>query len=389
MPKFLDVTDRGAARSAIAPGGVDFISEPVETVTFIKAAAIGEVVPCDATVNVVAVTLPNAPADGASVSVKKVDSSNNAVNVVRSGADVFETVGGATSYSITVPATVTFTYFDGVWRVMSHGYQPAALAKSYGSVDVAEALFNRMSVAPNRERRKLVTDLIEDLMSAGVWDRLDGLYVFAAHDRQAALLNWVGGGNPVPPLGSAYNTWKPPSMRDCTEVNGPVFTADRGFAGDGRRAYLDTNTPGSDLSLYTVTDAATGIYTRTVADGTVYDIAGLGGLAVNPSNTSSLTVVYANGPIVTASNGGDKTGLFGFTRLSNNITVYKDGASIGTGSSSSTTFPSETLLFLRSFWGFSSRQISAGFFGKSLTADQWSDLNAALTIYLTAIGAAV
>jgi hypothetical protein len=38
-------------------------------------------------------------------------------------------------------------------------------------------------------RNAVIDTFIKALVSGGVWDKLDVLYVFAAHDSQAALLN--------------------------------------------------------------------------------------------------------------------------------------------------------------------------------------------------------
>src|SRR5690606_39788847 len=57
----------------------------------------------------------------------------------------------------------------------------------------------------------------------GAWGALDGLYVLAAHDAQAARINWKDPANVA------------------TTINAPTFTADRGYQGDGSSSSLDTN----------------------------------------------------------------------------------------------------------------------------------------------------
>lgn len=85
----------------------------------------------------------------------------------------------------------------------------------------ATALFARMSVAPDATRKGHINTLIVALKNAGVWTKLDALYIFAAHDAQAARLNWVS---------TSY---------DASAVNSPTFTTDRGYTGDGATSYLD------------------------------------------------------------------------------------------------------------------------------------------------------
>lgn len=86
----------------------------------------------------------------------------------------------------------------------------------------AQTLFSRMSSAPDATRKGHIDTLIRSLKSAGVWSKLDLLYIMAAHDAQSARLNWVQ---------DAYN---------CSEVNSPAFTVNRGYTGNGSSSYLDT-----------------------------------------------------------------------------------------------------------------------------------------------------
>jgi hypothetical protein len=253
----------------------------------------------------------------------------------------------------------------------------------------AGILVSRMTVEPPASRRVVIEGLISDLMSAGVWDSLDGLYVFAAHDRQAARLNWTAlESNPVPSRVD-FETWKPSAMRDATEVNAPIFTVDRGFAGDGRGAYVSTNTTGDDLNRFTTTNCSAGVYSRTSLNNFfAFDLSGMPGLLINPDSSGLVNVAAMADPI-TAAHGGDNTGLFGFSRSGTSVSVYKDGVALGSGTATNNRGLGEVIEFLRRGESFSSRQISAGFVGSSLTAAQWVDLDAALKVYLTTIGAAV
>lgn len=55
----------------------------------------------------------------------------------------------------------------------------------------AAALMARMSEAPAPVRSRAIGGLVGSLISSGIWQKLDLLYVLAAHDAQAARLNWV------------------------------------------------------------------------------------------------------------------------------------------------------------------------------------------------------
>src|SRR5262245_39221350 len=84
------------------------------------------------------------------------------------------------------------------------------------------ALLAAMTVQPNAARQTLINDLIYALKQSGAWAKMDFLYVLAAHDNQAARLNWKTAAN----LATVNGT--------CT------FTVDRGYNGDGSTGYLGT-----------------------------------------------------------------------------------------------------------------------------------------------------
>lgn len=240
----------------------------------------------------------------------------------------------------------------------------------------ANMLCARMTVRPSRARRALIETLIGSLISAGVWDNLDGFYVLASHDVQAAKLNWVG------------------AMQDLTAVNAPVFQVDRGFTGDGASSYLDTNVAANALEKFAVTDAAIGVYVRTtVSNNNAFDVGCVDvGSYINPNNTSGNVLVRANcntGSAIAISNAGDNKGLFAWTRNAGDVHIYKDGALLGSSTHSSSQLPTTNYTLLRSNTGYSTRQLSAAFIGKGLSDSGQAALNTALSTFLTAIGAAV
>tara|TARA_Y100001938_G_scaffold114837_1_gene157907 strand:+ start:315 stop:1520 length:1206 start_codon:yes stop_codon:yes gene_type:complete len=238
----------------------------------------------------------------------------------------------------------------------------------------AAALSARMTVRPTIARRTLMEALIYDLMVGGVWEKLDGLYVLASHDEQAAKLNWLGAG-----------------MQDLTSVNAPVFQADRGFTGDGATNYLDTNSLASGLALYKNNDATMGVYARTtVADSAQMDI-GVTGAWINVNTAPGNIAIRAHQSTsaLSVSNGGDPTGLFVWSRDATNVYIYKDGALLSTQAANTSTLPGANMTILKGDVNYSTRQISAAFFGRRLTNGEHSALNTALAAYLTGLGAAV
>lgn len=130
------------------------------------------------------------------------------------------------------------------------------------------ALADRMAAvgAPLREgRRALVNDLIAQLKSwtlrydtepfgnartewdtsaRSLWQALDALYVFAAHDRSAALVNWVT-----------------PGRNDGVLVGQPTFNRDRGFAFRGQSDhYIETGFVLSSARQYRPRDNHLGMW---------------------------------------------------------------------------------------------------------------------------------
>ena len=131
-----------------------------------------------------------------------------------------------------------------------------AAARAGGGVSYeAEALtyFAAMSVAPDDTRKGHLNTLIASLKTAGVWAKLDGLYIMAAHDAQAARVNAV---NPA----------------SVATANGTItFTTDRGYAGNGTTGYLNTgfNPTTAPSPKYARNSAHMGAWSRTAVNAGV------------------------------------------------------------------------------------------------------------------------
>lgn len=261
-------------------------------------------------------------------------------------------------------------------KPVSTAVQTALNNKNNLAAAATGELCARMTVRPTIARRTLIENLISSLITAGIWNKLDGFYVLAAHDTQAAKLNWIGG------------------MQDITAVNSPTFQIDRGYTGDGSSSYLDTNTSAAVLEKFTANDASLGVYTRSdIASGSMIDIGKTGGgtyLAVsNASNGTFARLNYNSSSAVTISNAGSRTGLFAWTRDASNAYVYRAGSSLGSASIPTGSLSGGNMTILKVDSSYSTRQISAAFISSGLSNTEHAALNTALTTYLTAIGAAV
>jgi hypothetical protein len=125
---------------------------------------------------------------------------------------------------------------------------------SYGSSEVEyQAILTRATALgytlPSAGQQTKQNQLIVDLKAAGVWTRLDVLYMFATDGNNSfATLNW-----------------KNPTTNQCTLVNTPTFTTNQGFTGNGVSSNIDTNYNPNTFSSpnYLLNDASLGWWKRT------------------------------------------------------------------------------------------------------------------------------
>lgn len=251
------------------------------------------------------------------------------------------------------------------------------------------ALFAAMEVQPDGARKTLINATILALVEAGVWNKLDALYLFAAHDDQAALLNWIDPGGPF----------------DATAVTSPTFTVDEGYAGNGLLAelasYVNTNCNPDSTVHYVQDSACFGIWTRVVGDvatqrrhGWIDAGAAHGSYlsAFDSSNEARVNINGAFDSMLDAVAGG--TGLWVGNRSgAAAVQLYHNGASVQTGTTASValTAPGEFWLGARNFGGDSNQtsneQFSASVIGGSLDATEQDALYDALLSYLQGVGA--
>lgn len=252
--------------------------------------------------------------------------------------------------------------------------------RSGASLDAdAATLIAAMTSAPSAARQTLISDTIIALKAAGIWAKLDELWFFAAHDSQAALLGWK-------------------RYKDCLAVNAPTFTADQGFAGNGATSYLNTQlVPSTHGVQYTLNDASLGVYNRT-------DTTGNGDMGVLETYQARIAARSGGGNVVVEINQGSSTGRvntaiaspLGLTvarrTASNAIQAYRNGASVGTGTSTSTAL-SARAFYISATNGdsaagqFTAHQYAYARVGASLSTQQLSDEATIIEAYMDAIGA--
>lgn len=225
----------------------------------------------------------------------------------------------------------------------------------------AAALFARFNEEPTEARKALISDRFTAGKETTWWGKLDALWVHAAHGAEAGRLNW---------LGPRFN---------CVPVNDPVFTVDRGYAGDGLSSYLDTQfnpvVQGPLGSKYRQNSASLGIRSNTESPGTgslagYWD--GSKGTTILPRNNNTAATGRVNSASFTQSIQGSVSsgiGMFAVSRMdAGNISMYRQGALIASSSIPSMT-PANGSLRLGAISAESLRasQFSMGFVGGGMT----------------------
>lgn len=254
---------------------------------------------------------------------------------------------------------------------------PSQRALLSGFAPESQRLFLQMSVAPGGARKNLIDRTIKSLRAAGVWDKLDILYLLAAHDEQAARQNW-----------------KNPGTFTLTAVNAPTFTADQGTAGDGATSYLETNyNPSTQGVGFTRNDASIFVWSRTQAldAGPCFGQASTSTANfIIPRSTGDLMTSRINVNTSTTVANTDGRGLYAFSRTASTVQEgFKNGVSTGAGvTNASVAIPNVTLNLLKNVATYSTTQVAAAGAGASLTTAQHAALYSILLGYMQAVGAA-
>lgn len=252
------------------------------------------------------------------------------------------------------------------------------------------SLFDRMTSRPNANNRTAINSLIKELKTRGIWAKLDGLYLMAAHTEQAALLNWKT------------------NARNLIAYNSPSFTANWGFTGDGVSSYLMTDSFSGAGLLMAQDDESMGAWVRTnpgEVPSTITLGENSGGSAsiryINSRASDSDVVVWRmNWSPQGATAGGiarDTSGAANnlFVALSRTGSTAAYQYANGELDHSQTTNSSGTDPRTRTFWfsigrngsGYSARQHSAAFYGRGLNANEHAIFYNALYDYMRTVGA--
>lgn len=246
----------------------------------------------------------------------------------------------------------------------------------------ASSYVSRMSVAPS-EGRKATIDQLFTALKAGatsgtnIFAKLDTLYLFASHDAQAGLLN-------------ARSSTLFPS---ATNVNGCVFTTDRGFMpmyDATLPRYINTGQSGTaSTDLYSQNSASFGAWSLTNLASNSGIVGNNSAITLCPRSTGDQITGFVNDFTSTPVTSTDSRGLTAANRSGSAARqFYKNGAQVGTATTASATPGANNIIFGGSGPSFpEARQLAFGFTGGSLTAAEHLDLYNAVRAYLQALGA--
>ena len=245
-----------------------------------------------------------------------------------------------------------------------------------GGLDTdARAVIAAMTITPNATRQTAINTLVLALKASSVWTPLGVLYIFAAADTQASLLNW-----------------KAPSSTPALATLGPAFTTDRGWVSDGVAAFIDTQLAWNSISGVAQDNAHIGGYFACgntnsnagagIVGGNSVSIGRSGGLLGGRMNNATNTVADA----VPATAG---THLLQSRSLSTGFDRYVDAAAVTASLEVSTAVATGNLVGLRQNTsyppvGFSLRALHAG---AAVTATDVTNIRNALQAYMTTVGA--
>jgi len=242
-----------------------------------------------------------------------------------------------------------------------------------------QAVYNSWSVKPSTAVADAMNTMVQSLVSAGVWTKLDCLYILAAHAETESLTNWVN-----------------PGTYDISKVGSPTFTAYEGFLGSTSN-YLNTGfNPISHGVQWSQNSAVMGLYSRTDVSSSAYDMGYDGSSDVTIQSNSGGNAL---GKINSATNlSGAVSDSLGMTAIArpdaSNQEIHRNGTQLNTGAVASAGEANGAIFICcRSAGGtpssYSTRQISLGFIGGYLTSTERTALFNAFETYMDSNGKGV
>lgn len=273
--------------------------------------------------------------------------------------NVYDVVVRATSDAgFTVDQTIAVTVTDDTAEGGGATYEPEA-----------SAYFARMAVQPDATRKGHLNTLVSSLKSSGVYAKLAGLYVMAAHDAQAARLNLIG------------------NVRNLIVTGDPTFTANRGYAGVSG-GYLSDGTAfnsHANQNSETVFAWANDAPDSAPFFGAYNSVSPFYGASAFWSGGNAVTRLMSSTNLsVTNAN---TLGFIAASRTASGTVIMRsNGTDLTPGGQTSTGVPNGPFQVCAWNSGASLKQVAFAGYGSGLTAAELGSLHSALLAYRTAIG---
>ncbi len=210
---------------------------------------------------------------------------------------------------------------------------------------------------PSTSRQIKQNQLILDLKSAGIWNKLDVFYVYANDgSKEFATLNW-----------------KSPTQYQSTLVNSPTFTSDQGFTGDGVTSYIRTNfNPSTNGVNYQNNDASRGAYVRIPVSSQYVDGVANGNDLNHGFRIGTSQFNYINqdaGSVSPAAVYSTNANLKSIHTNSSTVTTIVDGTTVTTHTRTASAPPNFVYDVLRNNNSYGSHQVSCYWLGAYLVAE--------------------
>jgi len=267
----------------------------------------------------------------------------NGVSIERSTdginyAEIDTIVPGAAYSDITCAANTLYYYRIRYYRGTHYSAYSNVVSGTTWTAQY-QTVYDSFTTKPSAAIAAAQNTMVAALVAAGVWTKLDVLYIFAQTTNGA---------------GEALKNWKLPGTYDATLVNAPAFVALEGFTGAATK-YIRTNwNPNSNGVNYTLDSAFGAIYIRTnvkensadfgAKDATHFAaylatrwISGVDGDLYGRINTSVSSQIANT----------DSRGMFVISRETNNIVrVYRNKAQIIDAAVASSIIPNKEMYIL-------------------------------------------
>lgn len=277
---------------------------------------------------------------------------------------------------------------QGQMIIRANSFARAQVASNSFTARSAEydTVYSAMTTKPTGDTATWQDDMVYSLDSAGYFDRMDVLYIFATTDNgnSEALINWIHPGT--------YN---------ATNVSSTSWTALEGFTGDGAADYLNTNyNPSTGTNNFVLNSGTLGIYIRTnVTTAGMTDIGARNGGTdgrsfLQATNGTNANININQGSSFDSGN-TNSNGFYIMTRTgATTLILYENGSAIATGAT-----PSDELTNRDIYIGatndagtansFSTRQYAIAFAMNGCSSGDVSGLNTIFERYMDRLGKGV